>query len=394
MSDESSSAAAAELDQGLSETERLTAAGDRAGAIAVARRLVARFPMQVRSHRALSSVLTYGDLNRYEKGLRDRLVADGSMQQALVSARAALRLPDSTFEDFLQAGYCLTALGNYGEATELIRTATDMFSKVVKPGLFAAMNESWVPLVPKFLIIGVMKGGTTSLHHYMSQHPLVLPSVVKEMDFFGYPERGLDWYLAHFPRRPDWEKRFITGEAFVGNFPSRQRALKAREILPGVKLIAVLRDPVKRALSHYYHERNMGIETRSLEDAMNEELAYFDCPPEQYGKNFGQYFETQRSYVYQGLYALLLNKWLEIFPAKDLLIVISEELNAEPERELKRVFKHVGLKYQNLGSFGNRFPGVYDKQPKEEVTARLAQFFAEPNQQLYDLIGRRLAWRE
>ena len=74
------------------------------------------------------------------------------------------------------------------------------------------------------------------------------------------------------------------------------------------------------------------------------------------------------------------------------MIVISEELNAAPEREVRRVLSHIGLRYQSLGDYANVFPGVYDGQPKRDVIERLGRFFAEPNERLFDLIGRRLAW--
>ncbi|MEI8180069.1 sulfotransferase domain-containing protein [Aestuariivirga sp.] len=386
-------AAADELDREIEEVERLFSVGDRAAALVEARRVAARFPMRAQSHRAVSNMLTHKNLYLYETSLREQMVSDGTIHEALASSRMAMRLADRNFEDFLQAGYCLTALGRYKEATGLIRTASDMSSLETKPGLFTMMDGSWKPLIPRFLIIGVMKGGTTSLHRYISKHAQVLPAVLKEMDYFGFPERGLDWYLAHFPRRPEWENRFITGEAFVGNFASPERARLIAEQLPGVKLIAVLRDPTMRALSHYYHERKMGIESRSLKDAMNDELDYLDCPPDEMERKLPQYFATQRSYLYLGLYARHVELWLQEIPARNLMIVISEELNAAPEREVRRVLKHIGLRYQSLGDYANVFPGVYDDQPKRDVMERLGRFFAEPNERLFDLIGRRLAWR-
>lgn len=383
-----SSAVPAELQQGLKETERLFAAGDRAGAIAEARRVVAGFPMVARSHRALRDALTHSDLFHHDSGLRDALVADGSMQQALVSARAALRLPGANYDDFLQAGYCLTALGVYGEASKLIRTATDMFSRLEKPGLFATMNDSWVPLVPKFLIIGAAKAGTTSLYDYITWHPRVLPAVVKEMNYFGAPERGWEWYLAHFPRRPAWEDRFITGEARVGNFDDWKAPRLVREALPGVKLIAVLRNPADRAISHYYNDKRFGLDSRSLEDAFEDELAVAESGSD----GSGDAATPDRGYLRLGLYAQHLRRWLAVFPAKELLILFSEEFYAAPDREMRRVFKYLGIGEHKSQDYKASNMGRYDSQSRDATRERLLAFFSRHNEELFELIGRRIDW--
>lgn len=380
--------AATELEQGLSEAERLFAAGDRAAAIAEARRAAARFPMLARSHRMLRSILTNRDVYHYDSGVRDRLIADGSMQQALVSARAALRLPGANYDDFLQAGYCLTVLGNYAEGTALIRTATDMFCKLEKPGLFAALNDSWVPLVPKFLIIGVAKAGTTSLYDYLTRHPRVLPAIMKEMNYFGAPERGWEWYLAHFPRRPAWENRFITGEARVGNFDDWTAPLLVRDALPGAKLIVVLRNPADRAISHYYNDRRFGIESRSLEETFEQELWSFDVAAD--GSQGPS--SRDRGYLRLGLYAQHLKRWLQAFPANDLLILISEEFFAAPDRQMRRVFKCLGLPENKSASYKTSNMGRYDNQSRAAMRTRLMEFYGCHNEDLFNLLGRRIDW--
>jgi|GEM_PF-531537 len=367
--------------------------GRRTAALAEIRKAIIQFPNAAAGHRFLSLILTYNERFRHEPDLCRQLVADGSVAEAFAAARTACRKTGARWEDFLQAGICLTALGRYDEAAEFIRSATDMFSIDREPGLFAGLNVDWQPLVPRFLIIGVAKAATTSLYHSISQHPRVLPPVTKEMDLFGSPERGIDWYLAHFPRRPPWERRFITGEARVGNFDNPDGPKVVRQFLPKVKLIAVLRDPVDRALSHYYNDLNVGAEKRPLDEAIDEELSFLDRPADDVERDLDVYLKSQRHYLYLGLYARHLENWLTQFNAGNLLIVVSEELNADPKRELGRVFKHIGLNNPPGIDYANRLPGTYDNQPKDRVRAKLVDFYGRPNERLYEILGRRLDWR-
>ena len=118
------------------------------------------------------------------------------------------------------------------------------------------------------------KSGTSSLHQYLSQHPQVINPYEKELHFFNKNfEAGLDWYLAQFPPLSHKKRHFLTGEAtawYLGSYEVEKRVF---QLFPKIKLIAVLRNPVARAISHYNMHLRMGTEQRSLEEAMTSEMA-------------------------------------------------------------------------------------------------------------------------
>ena len=120
-----------------------------------------------------------------------------------------------------------------------------------------------IRLLPDFLIIGAQKGGTTSLYNYVQAQPCVAPAARKEVHFFDRRlnlNKGLTWYRGHFPTRVEqYSARhlrlqpFLTGEAtpeylFLPHIPH----IVAR-VLPVIKLILLLRNPVDRAYSQYQH---------------------------------------------------------------------------------------------------------------------------------------------
>ena len=118
-------------------------------------------------------------------------------------------------------------------------------------------------LLPDFLIIGTQRGGTTSLYNYLVEHPGIGAASIKEVHFFDTPhfKQGLAWYRGHFPSafqryyvERSLKHGFVTGEAspyylFHPHAPKRVAGL-----MPQMKLIVMLRNPVDRAYSHYHHE--------------------------------------------------------------------------------------------------------------------------------------------
>ena len=129
-----------------------------------------------------------------------------------------------------------------------------------------------IRLLPDFLIIGTQRGGTTSLYHYLQAHPCIRPASTKEVHFFDTKfHKGLAWYRGHFPTRIEQSSvnrlhghSLMTGEATALYLFHPHAPKRVAKALPFVKLIVLLRNPVDRALSHYYHAIKHGYETLSF----------------------------------------------------------------------------------------------------------------------------------
>jgi hypothetical protein len=189
--------------------------------------------------------------------------------------------------------------------------------------------------LPTFVIIGAAKCATTSLHHYLGVHPQVQVSRRKELRFFmdrpapgferpgGRPvpagewRRGLEWYRSWFdPAAP------VRGEATPGYTSPRFADVADRmaEVVPGARLVYCVRDPVQRALSHYWQSVGDRYEPLHPSEAL-----------------------TPRStYVQSSRYADRLAPFLRHWPAERVLIVDQEELATTPRAALAHVLEFVG----------------------------------------------------
>jgi hypothetical protein len=123
------------------------------------------------------------------------------------------------------------------------------------------------PMQPAFLIVGGKRCGSTSFYEYVVRHPSVVASRVKKGTHYfdvNFP-RGLPWYLSKFPTQPRWNSersaRLITGEASPYYMFHPLAPARIAAALPNVRLMAVLRDPVERAWSHYRYSVQRGFET-------------------------------------------------------------------------------------------------------------------------------------
>jgi len=130
-------------------------------------------------------------------------------------------------------------------------------------------------LLPDFIIIGGQKCGTTSLFHYLREHPRVRAPTRKETHYFTthFASQRLAWYRSLFPtllhRLVD--SRIRTFEASPGYLYNPYAADRIKNLLPNVKLIVSLRNPVDRAYSHYHHSVRIGKETLPFEQAIFKE---------------------------------------------------------------------------------------------------------------------------
>jgi sulfotransferase family protein len=257
-------------------------------------------------------------------------------------------------------------------------------------------------MLPTFLVIGAVKSGTTSLYQYLRSHPEVYVSEVKELNFFvaesvellrdsvsgagrragrrrsaGNWSRGLEWYEDQFAEAGgaraigEVSPRYAQDPRLPG-VPER-----IANLLPNVKLVYLVRDPIKRMVSHYLHLSRSIQERRELELALEQTRAYLDA----------------------SRYAHQIEQYLNYFPRDQLLVVISERLRVEREQTLARVFDFIGvdagwrdeaLSEEHHISAGRRSPrGVTAVAMKSPWWDPVASRFPEPTKRW----GRQLTHR-
>jgi hypothetical protein len=237
--------------------------------------------------------------------------------------------------------------------------------------------------LPRFLGIGAQKAGTTTLHTLLAAHPQVYLPPVKEVHFFSlHYAQGAAWYTQQFAAAvPDQSCGEITPYyLFHPQAPRRIRAL-----LPSVRLIALLRDPVERCLSQYFHARRLGLESLDLEAALRAEpqrLAGADlCLQPAAGRHLSH---QEHSYVARSRYEEQLERYETHFPAAQLLVLRSEDLFEQPQYTWQRVLAFLQLDAYALPS-GNLAPRV--NAGAGETAAVPQALRAELRQQLNSTYG-------
>lgn len=248
-------------------------------------------------------------------------------------------------------------------------------------------------------MVGGQKCGTTTLHRYLSAHPRIRPAPSKEVHYFDLNfSEGLDWYRDHFPFGvPGWlswgRLEYLTGEAtpyyiFHPLVPERV-ALE----LPEVKLIALLRDPVDRAYSHFIGEKRKNNEPLTFEEAIGAEAGRLRGEKERLRSepSYMSHEHRWHSYLARGRYAEQLRRWRSCFPDEGMLIVQSEEMFRRPKATMAEIFSFLGRSMP--GGFEPAHANRRDYSPMNpETRARLERYFEPHNQELYDLIGTEFDW--
>jgi hypothetical protein len=247
--------------------------------------------------------------------------------------------------------------------------------------------------LPDFLILGAQKAGTTALYAYLREHPQITGPSWKEVSFFDrHYSRGEAWYRGNFPNTLR-ARGGIVGEASPSYLFHPLAPERVAAMVPDAKLVALVRNPVDRAFSHYQHEVALGREPLSFEDALDAEDERLQGEGERMAADPGYFSHPWWNYTYRarGRYAEQLDRWLAAFPREQLLVMPSEELLGEPEQAHGRVLEFLGAAPHRLEAYPRVFERQYEPM-RPETRLRLAAEFAEPNGQLYELLGRNLGW--
>jgi hypothetical protein len=195
---------------------------------------------------------------------------------------------------------------------------------------------------PDFMIIGTPKSGTTSLFQYLIQHPKIIPSAKKELFYFsGRQAWGIRWYLKQFP-----VKEIKNGKLTFDGTPTylyyKHGLQRISRLLPNVKLIIILRNPIERAFSQWnFHKKGSSFllkhpkakDQRPFKKAVQEEIKN--------NSNVHPYFQ----YVIRGAYAKHLKNVYSYFSKKQVLLLDFAVLKNNPQAVLKKITDFLDIKF-------------------------------------------------
>lgn len=195
--------------------------------------------------------------------------------------------------------------------------------------------------LPDFLGIGTQKGGTTYLHGLLQQHPQVFLAHPKELHFFSlHHQLGLEWYANHFAEA---KARQCCGEITPYYLFHPLAAELIHAAIPDVKLIVLLRDPVERALSQYFHSRRLGLEPLELEAALAAEAERLADAEAAFKRGLPHLSHQQHSYLSRSRYEEQLPRFEALFGADQLLVLRSAALFDQPQRVWEEVLQFLEL---------------------------------------------------
>ncbi|XP_060262653.1 bifunctional heparan sulfate N-deacetylase/N-sulfotransferase 2 isoform X3 [Ovis aries] len=202
-------------------------------------------------------------------------------------------------------------------------------------------KEKTCDRLPKFLIVGPQKTGTTAIHFFLSLHPAVTssfpsPSTFEEIQFFNGPNyhKGIDWYMDFFPVPSNASTDFLF-EKSATYFDSEVVPRRGAALLPRAKIITVLTNPADRAYSWYQHQRAHGDPVALNYTFYQVISASSQAPP--------ALRSLQNRCLVPGYYSTHLQRWLTYYPSGQLLIVDGQELRTNPAASMESIQKFLGI---------------------------------------------------
>jgi hypothetical protein len=239
---------------------------------------------------------------------------------------------------------------------------------------------------------------TTFLYHLLIRHPHVERAAKKELHYFDrHFDKGVEWYRRCFPSPSKDRRRSITGEATPYYLFHPQSPKRMAEIAPEARLIALLRNPVDRAYSHYHEQIRKGYETLSFERALEAEEArlHGERDKELEKKHYTGFNQQHFSYLSRGVYVDQLLRWSKFFGEKQILILKSEDFFERTPEILKLILNVLNLPDWEPATSEvppPRNPGKYKRRMNPATRRRLEDYYELHNWRLYEYLGVDFGW--
>lgn len=265
---------------------------------------------------------------------------------------------------------------------------------------------------PDLIIIGVKRGGTTSLFRDLELHPAMLPLVPsarrlplrenqKGVHYFdSHSDRSLRWYRSHFASTATHAlRRRRTGESFTAEASPYYlfhplAAQRTTDALPDALFVIMLRDPVERTISHWSEQTRNGVETLTLGEALEAEATRVGDDAERLrsGTLTTSDAHEQQSFAAQSEYADSLERWFEAAGRDRVLVTFSEDYYADAHSVLGPIAERLGITpfSSDVGAHRNAAPRPSEIDPA--IEAALIERFRPDVERVSNLIGQPPPW--
>ncbi len=172
-----------------------------------------------------------------------------------------------------------------------------------------------------FIGIGAQKSGTSWAYACLYEHPEIC-APIKEIHFFSRPrfQEGKDWYESHFN---NCDAKKLKGEFSTSYLYSKEAPERIHSFYPDVKLIAILRNPIKRAVSHYGNAIKSGEIKESI--------------------SFEEFSVNETSVIEQGLYSEQLESYFRLFKREQILVLVYEDIRKDPQAFMSQIYRFLGV---------------------------------------------------
>jgi len=254
--------------------------------------------------------------------------------------------------------------------------------------------------LPDFYIVGVQKGGTTSLYNYLLQHENIATALRKEIHYFDRNyERGIEWYKSHFNEA--WKLKtencnVLTGECtpYYAYHPLASKMIA--ELTPAAKIIFILREPTARAVSHYKHNVSRGKykNDMTLSRALSIENDILVKETKKMLASDNRYNEMHDIYSIRdrGVYVNQILNYRQAFPLENIHVLFAEELFQKPDAVLSDL-----CGFLKLSDYSFNIEKIYNKNTQsieidENSVSFLKEYYQDHNEQLASLLNRKLPW--
>ena len=251
-------------------------------------------------------------------------------------------------------------------------------------------------VLPDFIVIGFGKAGTTTLYHYLSEHPCIMKSSHDHLGFFDSNFKlGLNFYKSFFPSIFSkffllyTKKYFMTYDVTASYIRCPLCAQRIFKTLPKIKLIIICRNPVDVAYSYFYNDTSLRAKL-SFEEAIKKEIKIHENEKKK-SKNYPiDLLET--SFLAKGMYAEQIKIWCDLFPKNQLLFIKTEDLAQNPIKTFNEIFDFLNLRQYSIQNFEKQNVSKYTPM-KEETRKFLNDFYKPYNENFFHLINQQFDWK-